>query len=1070
MQNSKTLTLPALIAINLLYTFAIAICALTTSQLNIPIIFWFPTAVLVNYAIIYGYKGIWAITLSTLLLLLNQLLNKSEHQGLSLTLLTLTGTDILTSLLFLFYYKGRRPKLNYSETLKKFIFLAAIAVSLQTGVLVLIRKALALQHIELQTLAQLSFSSIALSLFSLLPFLLAMQGKSAFRFNRITLKHITILLLFTIAPIAINSIRFNSLPLDFIIVVVIVIFVVRNKINISSLLVLTFSISTVVISTQNHNHFSFYPFPQNIINAQYFSIFLGLLVLVINAILNERDEAIQGIKESYRDIQDEVERQTRTYIKLNQQLKSEIAHRQKVEETLNLSKKLLTESQEIANITSWEYNKKHNTIRWSESAARILGIKPTTRSTFAINDYINRIHPDDKRIFLNAISQVSRYTESINIEIRYLVNKEYRNLLIRGKTFDDSTSAIRIVGVLSDISDWKQAQVALSEKELRYRALFDANIDPVVLIDGSTKTILDVNYEFERQYGYSKDEIIGTPYIRISSQEVDSRQAIEIALEKGFYRVSSRIHRKKSGEEFWIEGHFVRFMSDNTARLFAIFHDNTSRKNYEYRLAERELKFRLFFESNLIGMAETTIYKTWITYNTKLCNILGYSASELERITWDKITHPNDLTAELELFNRIVQHKTDNYTLQKRFIKKDGTIIFCNVAVKAMKDASGEITHMVKLIEDITPRKKAESALIESQTRLKKAQQIAHLGVCQINLNNNTLYISDEAYSILGWEKANGNYTPKHLINATHPDDKSIIQSAIERIRTNQQHEEDLHARFIRPTGEVLHLTLNIGIEHSNNCDELLITFADITTAKLAEISLREANAMKDQLFSVISHDLRGPISSVEQMLDFLVNQRVNMDEAEKYEVLGMLHTTTKESLNLLENLLEWGRGQRQLKPNAELTDIQSTIDDTNALLASLASNKNITINTSIEPNCKAFVDPVMLKTILRNLINNAIKFTPQNGRIAVEAHTDNQLCIVSITDTGIGVAPEKVDLLFDDSKIFSTYGTNNEKGTGLGLKLVKRFIDKNSGTIKVTSKVGSGTTFTIALPTNKPA
>ena len=171
------------------------------------------------------------------------------------------------------------------------------------------------------------------------------------------------------------------------------------------------------------------------------------------------------------------------------------------------------------------------------------------------------------------------------------------------------------------------------------------------------------------------------------------------------------------------------------------------------------------------------------------------------------------------------------------------------------------------------------------------------------------------------------------------------------------------------------------------------------------------------------------------------------------------------ESYNLLENLLEWGRSQRQATIKPILLEIQGVVSETVQLLSSMASAKDINIGTNISNECKAFVDPMMFKTIIRNLISNAIKFTPNGGKIDLNCSCDPQLCTIQVSDTGVGIPVDRIELIFDDSKVFSTSGTNSEKGTGLGLKLVKRFVDKNGGTITVSNKQNQGTTFTISLP-----
>lgn len=1068
---NKKLTTSKLTIASFVYAFSILLSALLTKWMNLPLLFWIPTTISILLFILYGKRAILPVVIGAIITLLLTLV-KLETIELNVKAISiLSFSDVIVGLLFAYKFKYRPPFLNYIDDLKKFIVILIISLIIQSlfisGMFEIFQLFSEKNYIfKIQFLAATTLATTI----SFIPFLLSITiSPSKFRYQ-FSGKELALVILMGLLPFVLvftKSINeYNTIPIKLIVLGLLVAYSSFQKYEYTTIFILSFTISNISSYTIINSHIlenSAYP----TINYLYLSSAISLLILGISAILNERNNAQQSAKESFENTQKEIDRQTEMFRELNDKLLSEVTKRGIVEKELNLSKKLLTESQEIANITSWEYDLKAKTIRWSESASRILGIQSSQISAFSMEKYIERIHPDNKRNFLNSISVASENTKDINLEIKYLLNNHYRHFLIKGRSFEENNEIDRIVGVLSDITEWKEAQVALSEKEIRYRALFETNIDPVILIDANTKTIIDVNAAFEKLYEYTKEEVIGHPYINISAQEYETHQALDITLQKGFYRVPSRIHRKKSGEEFYVEGHFVKFLSGENTQIFAVLRDNTIRKNYEFKLSERELKFRLFFESNLIGMAETTVYKTWITFNSKLCKILGYKPEELEKTSWEKITHPDDIEFETKQFNNILQRKTDNYTLEKRFIKKDGSIIYCNVAVKAIKDNNGTITHLVKLIEDITLRKKAENALLESQNRLKKAQQIAHLGVCRLNMNTGYLDVSEEAFSILEWDKSNAPFNLEFFYNTIHPADRNTIETTVKRLTQGEKIDDELEVRFINSEGNISYLSINIGITIDSNkkTTDLIITFADITTSKLAEESLKEANAMKDQLFSVISHDLRGPIGSVEQMLALLIANGENMDNDSKNEIITLLHNTSKESYNLLENLLEWGRSQRQTTIKPTLIDVKSVVSETIQLLSSMSLAKNINVGATIGNECKAFVDPMMFKTIIRNLISNAIKFTPNGGKIGVICHCDKQHCTIQVSDNGVGIPLDRVELIFDDSRVFSTSGTNSEKGTGLGLKLVKRFVDKNGGTIRVTSNEGQGTTFTITLP-----
>jgi signal transduction histidine kinase len=163
--------------------------------------------------------------------------------------------------------------------------------------------------------------------------------------------------------------------------------------------------------------------------------------------------------------------------------------------------------------------------------------------------------------------------------------------------------------------------------------------------------------------------------------------------------------------------------------------------------------------------------------------------------------------------------------------------------------------------------------------------------------------------------------------------------------------------------------------------------------------------------------------------------------------------------------LLEWANSQRLDKFKPVQTDLIPILEDVFALTKGTASSKNISIQKKLLQNAPVFVDVEMIKTVLRNLIGNSIKFTPSGGNITIDLKENSNTYLVSIKDNGVGITEKDQLLLFDNASSISTPGTNNERGTGLGLKLVKKFIDKNSGEIFVKSKPGEGSQFSFTLP-----
>lgn len=230
---------------------------------------------------------------------------------------------------------------------------------------------------------------------------------------------------------------------------------------------------------------------------------------------------------------------------------------------------------------------------------------------------------------------------------------------------------------------------------------------------------------------------------------------------------------------------------------------------------------------------------------------------------------------------------------------------------------------------------------------------------------------------------------------------------------------------------------------------------------------LQELNATKDKFFSIISHDLKGPLNSLTSFSGLLINYFDSLSKEEIQTLAKDLDKSLKNLFALLENLLEWSRSQTgaiEFKPEAfNLSElIQQNID----LLNAQARTKEITLEYSNAQQVMVMAHKNSVTTVIRNLISNAIKFTPKGGTITLSATKSNEEALISVSDTGVGMSKEVIDKLFRIDAKHSTKGTADEKGTGLGLVLCKDFVEKNNGSIGVQSEEGKGSTFYFTLPT----
>jgi Signal transduction histidine kinase len=303
-----------------------------------------------------------------------------------------------------------------------------------------------------------------------------------------------------------------------------------------------------------------------------------------------------------------------------------------------------------------------------------------------------------------------------------------------------------------------------------------------------------------------------------------------------------------------------------------------------------------------------------------------------------------------------------------------------------------------------------------------------------------------------------------------HPDDWEWVAKLFESHKEGGVDYFEATFRVIGKSGKEKWI-LNHGriIERDSNGKAVraIGTLIDISKQKETEEQLKGLLATKDKLFSIIAHDLRGPIGSFMQVIELLTSD-IQITPDIQSSLLHELSDMSKNTFYLLENLLNWSRSQRsEIVYNPGTIIVNEVVKQNISLLTGTASQKSIQLQFDEKMNYTAYADYDMINLVIRNLLSNAIKFTRTGGAITIKLSENDGIIEVVVTDNGVGMSQESVDNLFTDNKFHSTYGTNNEKGSGLGLVLCKDFVQRNGGTIKVESVLDKGSTFSFTLPSN---
>ena len=227
---------------------------------------------------------------------------------------------------------------------------------------------------------------------------------------------------------------------------------------------------------------------------------------------------------------------------------------------------------------------------------------------------------------------------------------------------------------------------------------------------------------------------------------------------------------------------------------------------------------------------------------------------------------------------------------------------------------------------------------------------------------------------------------------------------------------------------------------------------------------IKSLNESKNEILSVIAHDLRGPVANLNQAVKLAISQKLEGEFLQQF--MEMLEPQLHANFNLLNNLLTWARNLRDnIDFQPESIELHSLVEEMLNVNRAKADKKGIRLINNTAEDIKVFADKYMTDTILRNLVANALKFTDRGGSISVNHNINNGQLELSVVDTGLGLPKEKIHQILHSTSHFSTKGTENEAGTGLGLSLCKSFIKRHQSQLKIVSKIGKGSTFSFKLP-----
>ncbi len=481
---------------------------------------------------------------------------------------------------------------------------------------------------------------------------------------------------------------------------------------------------------------------------------------------------------------------------------------------------------------------------------------------------------------------------------------------------------------------------------------------------------------------------------------------------------------------------------------------------------EEHLLFYQFILENMADAAYCLTPEGGFKYvNDAACEMLGYTKGEFSNLTVDDFLPPNHVRDWQTLWTKLKEAKTMNFESVHRH--QSGRLVAVQVQTTWLSFKDKEFCYAI--VSDISERKINEEKLKESERRLRLFLENNLDAFLLTSPDGSIFFVNQAACNMFGRSAEEiSNEGRSGIIDVTDP---RLAVGLEERAKTGI-FKGELTGK--RKDGTLFPIEVSSSYFYNDEGElRTSMVIRDITERKKAEEILKESearlaglNATKDKFFSIVSHDLRNPVHAMLSTVQVLNEDLDSMDHQTIKKFTQNLQFTVNRLHGLLDNLLNWSLLQmNKIKFSPESTSLNLLIDDSIEIVADQAAAKNITIILEIARQIDVLADQEMVKSIMQNLLTNAIKFSFPESEIVISAKLKNTQVEVIVEDSGTGIEENKLNNLFNIGANLNTAGTKGEKGTGLGLILSKEFVEKNGGTMRVESTIGSGSRFIFSLP-----
>jgi len=497
-------------------------------------------------------------------------------------------------------------------------------------------------------------------------------------------------------------------------------------------------------------------------------------------------------------------------------------------------------------------------------------------------------HPEDVELSNKVVQLLmTGEKESLRLTKRYLHKNSSTvwgdvSLALRR---DEAGQPLYFMTAVVDITERKLAEIQLAESlEFTERILTSSPVG--IFTYRLNGQCLSANAAAAQMVDATIEQLKSQNFHELDSWKRSGLYALALRAIRTRDPVSEDVHVLTTfGRDAWYRAQFTLFRAGGEDLLLMMFNDITERQKAEAALRESEGRFRGYFEMGLVGMAITSPSKGIVEVNDQMCAMLGFTREEFLQMDWSTITHPDDLESDLAQFNRVLAGEIDGYSVDKRFIRKDGLAVFTTMSVDCLRREDGSVDYFMAFVQDITDRKLAEEALRENERLLSEAQHIGQIGSLSYDIALDRFRFSDEMYRLLDVLPEKFQHNRKDFLTLVYPSDRPDAATWFVDLREGWQ-VKDLDFRLFRKNGELRYLHCKGAIEFNSEGRPIrfLGTTQDVTERKLAEIQINQ----QIKHLTALSEIDQAIISGLDQrdILEVILSQTLSQLQVDAADIL----------------------------------------------------------------------------------------------------------------------------------------------------------------------------------------